>query len=265
MLDDMVRPVNLEGRPVGAVVPHAGWIYSGPTAALAIAALAQARPQTVLIFGAVHVLDANHASLYAAGHWETPLGRIPVDEDLAGRLARCAHIATDPRVHENEHSIEVQLPLIQRYIGNVNIVPIMVRPGHLAAQIGRDCAAAVAETGRAVVFLASTDLTHYGPTFGFEPHGRGEDGIHWAKEVNDRRFIDMISAFDADGVVTAAAANRNACGAGAVAAGIAAAGEFGAQRYVELEHTTSADRELSEGGRPVTSVGYEAGVFTSPD
>ncbi|MFQ5805094.1 MAG: AmmeMemoRadiSam system protein B [Phycisphaerae bacterium] len=262
MLDEMYRPVELERRPLGAVVPHAGWIYSGPTAALALAGVAHARPQTVVIFGAVHVFDANEASLYPNGSWETPLGPLPVDQDLATRVARCRQITIDPDAHQNEHSIEVQLPLIRRILGNVSILPISVRPGRLAAEIGRACAVEIAASDRRVVFLASTDLTHYGPAFGFEPHGRGEAGVRWAKEVNDRRFVDLISALDAEAVVPEAAANHNACGAGAVAAAISAARESGADGYLELEHTTSAERELAEGGRPVNSVGYEAGVFT---
>lgn len=262
MLDDMARPVSTSGRPVGGIVPHAGWVYSGPTAALAIAAVGRAQPETVVLFGAAHVLSANDASLYPNGRWETPLGHMDVDEEFAGHVARRGNAAPDPHAHDHEHSIEVQLPMVQRYIGNVRIVPIMVRPGPGATQIGRDCAAAASELGRAIVFLASTDLTHYGPSFAFEPHGRGDPGIRWAKEVNDRRFVQLISDFDADAVISEAALNHNACGAGAVAAGIAAARELGADSYEELEHTTSADRERVSGEEPLTSVGYEAGVFT---
>lgn len=264
MLDEMSRPADLPRQSIGAIVPHAGWIFSGPTAALSLAALAQAEPETIVIFGAVHTLDANYASLYPKGSWETPLGFLPVDEELAERIARRPRISADPGAHRNEHSIEVQLPLIQHALGEVKILPISVRPSDIAAEIGRVCAAEAADLDRRVVFLGSTDLTHYGPAFGFEPHGRGEAGIRWAKEVNDRRFIDLVSALDADAVVPEATANHNACGAGAVAATIGAVRELDADAYSELEHTTSADRELERGGQPVNSVGYEAGVFTLP-
>jgi AmmeMemoRadiSam system protein B len=264
-VDEMTRPIELERRPVGAVVPHAGWVYSGPTAALAIAALAKARPETIVIFGAVHTLDSNDASVYPAGGWETPLGIAAIDEDLADRFARSTYITADAAAHRHEHSIEVQVPIVQRIMGNVRIVPISVRPGRRAVEIGQHCAEQTIEAGRPVVFLASTDLTHYGPHFGFEPHGHGEQGVLWAKEVNDRRFIDLISSLDAEAIVAEAAASHNACGAGAVAAAIAAARVLGSDQYTELEHTTSADREMAAGGRPTTAVGYEAGVFTIPD
>jgi AmmeMemoRadiSam system protein B len=263
LLDQMVRRVTLERRPLGAIVPHAGWVFSGATAALAIQAVALAEPETIVIFGAVHTLDPNSASLYAAGSWNTPLGPMRVDEDLAERVARHPEITIDPGAHRHEHSIEVQLPLIRRFVGDVHILPIAVRPGPAAPAVGRACAAEVLDSGRRVVFLGSTDLTHYGPAFGYEPHGSGEAGIRWAKEVNDRRFVDLVAALDAEAVVAEAAADRSACGAGAVAATIAAAREFGADTYIELEHTTSADVEAGRGPGAVNSVGYEAGVFVA--
>lgn len=262
MLRDMSRSAEVTGRPVGAIVPHAGWVYSGPTAAVAIGAVGAARPETVVVFGAVHVPAAAEGSLYAAGCWQTPLGDLAIDEELAERASGSEWISIDEGAHEYEHSIEVQLPLVRHFLGEVRILPIMVRPGPHAERIGRDCVAAALELGRRVVFLCSTDLTHYGPSFGFEPHGRGEAGIRWAKEVNDRRLIERIAAFDAEGVLTEAALNHSACGAGAVAAGIGAAREMGADRYVELEHTTSAEREGLP-GLTTTSVGYEAGVFVA--
>jgi AmmeMemoRadiSam system protein B len=245
----------------GAIVPHAGWVYSGSTAALGIAGVAGSSPETVVLFGAAHVRGRNEASLYAAGTWRTPVGTMHVDEEFAGLVARCRHVAIDYDTHENEHSIEVQLPLVQRVLPMVKILPIVVRPGPWAEEVGRCCARVAKELGRRVVFIGSTDLTHYGPAYGFEPYGRGEDGIRWAKEVNDRRLIRLVEKLDAAAVVPEAMTNRNACGAGAVAATVAAMLESGPVRYQELRHTTSAEVELERGVRAVNSVGYEAGIF----
>jgi len=256
-----MRPQKPPPISVGGLVPHAGWIYSGPTAALTIASLAGAEPETVVIFGAVHVLDRNDASLFDSGEWETPIGKLVVDEELARAVARCRHVRIDPQVHAGEHSIEVELPLILGFLGNVRILPLMVRPGPHAAEIGRRVALAAQDLGRRVVFLASTDLTHYGPAFGFEPAGRGEVGVRWAKEVNDRRFLRVVEQFDVDGVVPEASLNRNACGAGAVAATLAALREYTGTRPVELQHTCSAEVERSSGERPLNSVGYASVVF----
>lgn len=260
--DDLLR--DLSAPPgQGAVVPHAGWVFSGPTAALSVAAIAGTKPETVVIFGASHVLTSTPGSLFGSGRWRTPLGLVRVDEDLARRFLGCQHVRNAPDVHWHEHSIEVQLPLLQRLLPDVRIVPIMIQPCPEAAEIGQFCAAECAAAGRQVAFLGSTDLTHYGPAFGFEPHGRGAPGIRWAKEVNDRRFIRLIEALGAEGVVPEAAANRNACGAGAVAAAISALRELGAERYLELRHTCSAEVEGGGYGDSVNSVGYEAGVFVS--
>jgi len=242
-------------------MPHAGWIYSGRPAGLALAALVADRPETVVVFGATHVLDNNEASVFPSGEWETPIGRIAVDHELAERVTISRWIQADPNVHAYEHSIEVGVPFIQTLMPQAKLLPIMVRPGPRAAEVGGTVAVAARDLGRRVAFIGSTDLTHYGPAFGFEPHGRGEQGVRWAKEVNDRRMVDLIAAFRADEIVPEAALSRNACGAGAVAATIAAAQVLGATRYVELLHTTSAEVEGRSGGRPVNSVGYEAGVF----
>lgn len=261
---EMLKRLRPEAPPpvsIGGLVPHAGWVYSGPTAALTIASVAAGKPETVVIFGAVHVHDRNEASLFDSGAWETPLGSLVVDEELARAIARCPHVRVAPDVHAEEHSIEVELPLIQAYLGDVRIIPLMVRPGRRAPEIGRWVAKAAQDMSRRVAFLASTDLTHYGPAFGFEPAGRGEIGIRWAKSVNDRRFLDLVGQLDADGVVPEAAVSRNACGAGAVAATLGAIQAYAHARHIELAHTCSAEVERSHGECPVNSVGYASVVF----
>ncbi len=264
MADDLLGGATTSAA-IGAVVPHAGWVYSGAAAALSWAGVAAARPETVVIFGAMHGLDRNAGSLFASGSWQTPLGAVAVDEELARRFLRCRHVREAPDAHAFEHSIEVQLPLLKRLLPDVRIVPLSVQPGALATEIGRVCAAECGDRGRAVAFAGSTDLTHYGPAFGFEPMGRGRAGIRWAKEVNDRRLVKLVVEMDADAIVPEAAANRNACGSGAVAAVISAMRELGAVKYRELLHTSSADVRGFDDRNEVNSVGYEAGVFTVPE
>ena len=250
---------------VGAIVPHAGWIYSGFAAALAIFGVAARKPETVIIFGAVHGPDSNPASVFTAGAWATPVGDLQVDEDLARRFTQDRRLVDAPAAHRHEHSIEVQLPLIRQVLPDVRIVPVGVRPGPDAAMIGQFCAAQALDLGRRVAFLGSTDLTHYGPAFGFESHGHGPEGIRWAKGVNDRRLVALIQALDAEAIVPEALVERNACGPGAVAATIGAVRQFGRVRYQELRHTCSAEVEGLDDRDPFNSVGYEAGVFIGAD
>lgn len=244
------------------VVPHAGWRYSGATAWRTLNAIARAAPDTIIIYGAVHVADPNVASLYPRGGWETPFGMVAIDDELATRIARVPGVSPDPGAHGSEHSIEVEVPLIRSLMPEARIVPLMIRPTERAAEIGRRCAEAALELGRRVALLASTDLTHYGPWFGFEPAGRGAAGLRWAKEVNDRRLVEYLVTLDAGGVVPEAALHRNACGAGALAAALAGAQVLGAARFRELEHTSSA--EVDPGAERENSVGYLAAVFDDP-
>lgn len=248
----------------GAIVPHAGWVYSGSTAALGLSAIARAKPETVVLFGAAHGPDTNPASVYTGGFWRTPLGSVAIDAELAALFVKNESIADAPGAHEYEHSLEVQVPFLQRLLPKARIVPINVRPGPEAVEVGQFCAARVQTANRRVAFVGSTDLTHYGPSFGFEPHGRGAGGIRWAKEVNDRRLISLIAAMKAEEVVPEVEMNRNACGAGAVAALVSAMRELGATEYEELRHTCSAEAEGRIQQNAVDSVGYEAGVFRIP-
>lgn len=245
----------------GAVVPHAGWIYSGAPAALGWAGIAAYAPEVVVIFGAEHLPDPHSASVFPRGGWRTPMGIAEIDERLAqpfvlGHAARPA-----PEMHAQEHSIEVQIPLMQHVLPGVKFVPVMVRPGPEAVEVGRRCAKIAQELGVRAAFVGSTDLTHYGPAFGFEPEGRGWVGIRWAKDVNDRRMIDLIAAGRAEEVVPEAAAHRNACGSGAVAALLGAMQVLGVDDYHELQHRHSAEVRAADDPAPLNSVGYESGIF----
>lgn len=260
MLADMFKDVSVPAAGA-AIVPHAGWLYSGRTAARGIASLAAYRPETVVIFGSVHVPTRNKASLFAEGSWQTPIGNVGIDEELAENINKCQHIEIDAGIHRYEHSIEVEVPLIHWVLPEARIVPIMVRPGPWAEEVGRYCENSANAIKRKCAYLGSTDLTHYGATFGFEPQGQGEEGILWAKQVNDRRIIELIKRKDASAIIADAELNHSACGAGAIAATIGAMQGLSNIIYVELEHTTSADREREHGSKPVNSVGYQAGVF----
>jgi len=251
----------------GGVVPHAGWVYSGPVAGQVFAALSRTgRFTTYVLFGAAHRRIRSDSVLYAAGLWRTPLGEIEIDEALAERLrSSCEHLIVDEQAHLAEHSLEVQVPFLQHLSPEVRIVPILVAPSDRAVEIGRQIGRAVATDRQDVAFIGSSDLTHYGPRYGFTPHGTGEEGLRWAREVNDVSMIERLLAMQAESIVSQASGKGNACGAGALAATVAACRECGARRGILLDHRTSADAEVTRGGsfgRPVDdAVGYAAVVF----
>lgn len=256
-------PADLPGRPLGAIVPHAGWVYSGAIAAKALkAALAGGEARSVVLFGADHTGMVQMGEVYDAGAWRTPLGDVGIDEELAAALLAAGDcLRAQPHAHMREHSLEVQVPLLQVLVGDLRIVPVAVPPSDLAVEIGRTVGQALAARGQATCVVGSTDLTHHGGRFG-SPGGRGEAGEKWTR-ANDRRMIDLIEAMDADAVVPEYLQRHNACGAGAVAATIAACKALGAQRGICLEYNNSYKivhekypYELDD-----TTVGYAAVVF----
>lgn len=259
-LRDAVSPTL--PRPVrGGVVPHAGWTYSGPTAARVFAAIAtQGAPQTLVLFGAVHRWGLSRAALFGSGGWRTPLGDLAIDEELgAAALATDDGLLIDePRAHEGEHSIEVQLPFVCHLFPEARILPIAVPPEAKPEQVGVQIARAAVALGRSAVAVGSSDLTHYGPRYGMAPAGTGEAGWRWTRD-NDARILDLAAKLQAREVLREAATRYNACGAGAIAAAIGYARELGASEGLLLDYTTSHDAHPM--GRPSDLVGYGALAF----
>ena len=249
---------------VGGIVPHAGWVCSGAVAGSVIRVLAaqEQAVDTFVVFGAVHRRLAVAAALWTEGAWETPLGSVPIDEELAQACIRAQPLlVADASAHEFEHSIEVEVPFIQRVSSGARLLPVMVPPSAAAPLVGREIAEAARRLGRRVRYLGSTDLTHYGPRYQFTPHGVGAEGLRWAKEINDRRMLDVMVGLRAEDAVREAAEHRNACGAGAVAATIAACKAAGATCAMVLAHTNSNEVLRARYGEMEDAVGYAGVVF----
>ncbi len=249
---------------VAAVVPHAGWVFSGNLAAAAFKAIQQtnADVDTFVIFGAAHRYYNGGAVVYDSGCWETPLGQIEIDAELAAEIvALGAH--ADPKAHHGEHSIEVQVPFIQHLFPEAKIVPIIVPVAGFDHSFGTHVGELIhRQEDKRIVCLASTDLTHYGPRYGFCPEGTGPAALKWAREVNDMEFIDLALKMEADKLVEAAVEKGNACGPAAVATVVAAAKAMGRICGVLLGHTTSYDVMVEKFNQPsAESVGYAAIVF----
>jgi AmmeMemoRadiSam system protein B len=245
------------GPAIGGIVPHAGWVYSGPTAARTLLALGAPPIRCIVVFGAVHSAGVPRAQVSASAAWETPLGPVSVDADLRDLVRE--ELDVGESAHRAEHSIEVHVPFIRRLHPDAAILPVAMPPDDAALEVGAVVARAAGRLEGRVVYLGSTDLTHYGPRFyGFAPHGRGPEAHRWSKE-NDRAFLDRLVALDPAGALADSRRHRNACGAGAAAAAVAAAREAGATRGSLLEHVTSA--EIQGDTDPSDFVGYASVVF----
>jgi AmmeMemoRadiSam system protein B len=250
---------------VAGIVPHAGWVFSGALAALVFSAIKQQNKHvdTFCLFGAAHGYYGQPPAVYDKGSWMTPLGEIAVDEDLAEAVLKTGTAVSDLYAHGSEHSIEVQVPFIQHLFADAKILPILVPPTEQAVPLGEAVGEIIiADSQKKVVCIGSTDLTHYGPRYGFAPMGAGADGVKWAHDVNDRQFIDLAIKLEAEGLLTNTAENQNACGAGAAVGAIVAARKLGRTKGVVLAQTNSNEvMQQKMGTSSSDSVGYAAIVF----
>jgi hypothetical protein len=236
------------GRLVGLVSPHAGLRYSGPVAAHGYALL-RGRPRlTAVLVGPSHRMAFDGVAVAGHGAFETPLGRVPIDEEIAGRLVvRGKKIVEDPRPHRDEHSLEMQLPFLQHLVPELRIVPVLM------GSQDRDEAEALADAlvgaleGSDALLIASSDLSHYHP----------------APEANalDAKVVEDVRRFDPDALMKRLEGfHGHACGGGPMVAVLKAARGRGADRATILRYGDSGD--VAEGDKSRV-VGYLAAALTA--
>ncbi len=260
-------PLNmpLPDTIVAGIVPHAGWTFSGSLAALVFSAIKQRHDKvdTFIIFGAAHGYYGASPAVYDKGNWLTPLGEVAVDENLADAVLKSDAAVSDTSAHQYEHSIEVQVPFIQHLFADAKILPILTPPSEQALSLGEVVGDIIIRNKqKKVVCIGSTDLTHYGPHYGFTPMGTGANALQWASKVNDKEFIDLALKLEPQKMLASAAKNYNACGAGAAAAAVAAAKKLGKTNGLLLAHTNSNEVMMKKmGASSAEAVGYAAIVF----
>jgi hypothetical protein len=245
-IDQMIAaasPVEAEGHIIGLVVPHAGHQYSGHIAAQAFR-LIQGKPyQRVIVIAPMHHLY--HDPVLTSEHtaYQTPLGKIPVDQaflhDL-NNLVPLSAVRNDP-----EHSLEIELPFLQRVLaGSFSLVPLMLRSQTIetADRLGRALAQLIGED-RETLLVASSDLSHFYPD-------------HTARQL-DEIMLGKVLAFDPAGVIRVEDEGRAfACGRAAIATLLIASRELGADTVSLAGYATSADAT----GDRRRVVGYGAAV-----
>jgi AmmeMemoRadiSam system protein B len=167
---EFVTP-SVRKKAIGIVAPHAGLIYSGPVAGALYSSIEL--PDTIVLIGPNHTGLGAPVSVMAKGVWETPLGKVAIDERLtASIISGSTRIQEDELAHLNEHSLEVQLPFIQYFKSNFKIVPIQMLDTRLetcqdlgksvaSAIIGREGEVKGTDESSSVLIVASSDMTHY--------------------------------------------------------------------------------------------------------
>jgi len=245
-LRDVPPQPEVRGEIKALIVPHAGYVYSGQTAAYAYN-LVKGKPyDTVVIIGPSHRFGFKDCSIYPKGGFRTPLGTVAVDEALAAELMKRSVFKFVPEAHAEEHSVEVQVPFVQTALPGAKIVPVVM--GYPETRTVKALAAALdsACAGKKVLVIASTDMSHF----------LTKDKANAA----DAKTIELIKALKADEIEGKTEAGENIlCGGSPVAAVILYAGKHGPARAEILKYSDSAEA----GGDVSRVVGYVSAVLVA--
>jgi AmmeMemoRadiSam system protein B/AmmeMemoRadiSam system protein A len=261
MIDQMLAAAEpVDGAPVGLLVPHAGYVYSGQVAAQGFKQLEGARYDVAVIIASDHQAPlSTPVSVWAEGGFETPLGIVPVDVDLAQALVEAdPRITFDPGAHEGEHPIEIELPFLQRVCPDCCIVPVLM--GAADNETVEALAAALLEalgqgsewasSGRRAVVIASSDLSHY-PTY--DDALVADGAVLGAIETGDPIQVrDTIGALMKAGLPNLATC---ACGEGPILVTMRIAQGLGADTVTVLRYANSGDSAYGDKNQVV---GYGA-------
>ena len=214
---------------LGCVVPHAGYMYSGHVAGAVYSKIEV--PARCLVLCPNHTGQGTPLSIMTCGSWETPLGDVAIDQELAGSLTkRFPLLSEDVLAHRAEHAIEVQLPFLQTLRSDVRFVPIALgtRQFEVLEGLGHAIADVLAETGELVLVVASSDMNHYES----DPVTR----------VKDHQAIDRVLAVDARGLYDVVAEEQiSMCGFGPTVTMLTAARQLGAMKGELVKYATSGD------------------------
>jgi AmmeMemoRadiSam system protein B len=236
-VEGFILPAVEKIKALGILSPHAGFMYSGPVAGAVYSRIDL--PDTFILIGPNHTGLGAPVSLMAKGSWETPLGRVEIDDTLAAAiLSKSPRIKEDSLAHLREHSLEVQLPFIQYFKKEFRIVPIQMLDVRLETckEVGRAVAEAVRECGArgeeyertGVLIVASSDMTHY-------------ESARAAKE-KDEKAIRHILNLDPEGLYrTVRDLGITMCGFGPAVAMLTACKHLGATKAELIKYTNSGD------------------------
>jgi MEMO1 family protein len=224
-----LRGRDLRGDLTALICPHAGLMYSGPVAAHGYRLLRSRTFDVAVLVGPSHFVGFDGVSIYPSGGFETPYGVVPIDGTIAEALRAASPIIREHApAHAREHSLEMQLPFLERLAPNLPIVPLVM--GYQTTETAQALGDALASAlrGRRALLIASTDLSHY------------HDAATAARL--DRVVLDCVERFDADGLQSALTHNpEHACGGGPAVAVMRAARLAGARDAVVLNYADSGD------------------------
>lgn len=223
-----VEPINGDIKAI--IVPHAGLIYSGPVAAYAYKAIQGGNYSTILLLGFCHRKSFDGVSVYKEGYFETPLGSLEVDSQLASEIISYnKKITFYPEAFEKENSIELELPFIKKVLPNSKIVPIAFGSSNLDyCKMMRDILAEILSRRDDVLLVASTDMSHY----------------HTYEDANrlDSKSIELLRNFEAKQIYEKSIIGEQLfCGYRPVATALLTCKQIGADNISILQYANSGD------------------------
>ena len=247
-LDELIpaSPEPLQGTLRGLISPHAGYAYSGSIAGRAYGLLRGKTFDAVIVVGPSHREYFYGVSLFPGEAFKTPLGEVPVHKEIRSALInQNEHIFMSEAGHKDEHSVEVQLPFLQRVFQSMKFVPIVMGDQNRGlCQVLAEQLAQVSKDFN-VLLVASSDLSHYHE--------------YRTAVALDQKVVDRLREFDSDGLLKLFENEEaEACGGGPMAAVMMGAGKAGANHCHVLSYCNSGDVT----GEKDRVVGYVSAAIT---
>ncbi len=257
----------LAGDYAGGIVPHAGWFYSGSIACRVIASLQSSNPVDLVIFFGGHMHPDDQPFILSHGTVQTPFGDMAVAEDLVDDVCKKTEDCSaetggmqklSPARFPDENTLELQYPFVRYFFPDAKIIACCVPPSSFAGAVGGIMIAAAEKRFSNIKVVGSTDMTHYGPNYGFAPAGAGKKAVAWVKEYNDKQAVDALLAMDPDKIVHQGLKNQNMCCSGAAAAAASACKANGAVQAEMLDYATSYEKSAGS-----SFVGYSGILYSA--
>lgn len=245
-IEGLIDKKAVKSNVIACVLPHAGYMYSGAVAGKTVSRINI--KERIIILGPNHTGYGPDLSIMTEGIWETPLGNIEIDSQLAqGILNGSAYLKEDTLAHTYEHSVEVEVPFLQYFRSDFRIVPIIIlsQDKTVLKKVGEEIAEAVDKTGikDSTLIVASTDFTHYEPQP--EATRKDKEAIKAILELDEDKLIDVVEKD-----------NISMCGYGPVTIVLTAGKILGAKNARLIQYQTSGDIT----GDKLSVVGY-AGII----
>jgi AmmeMemoRadiSam system protein B len=238
---------DLEEEVVGMISPHAGYMYSGKVAAYGFKMIAKKHYDTIILIGPSHKVYFEGVALWDKGSFETPLGRIDIDEDIVQEIMNIDGIIK-PNIdtHRGEHSLEVQLPFLQSVLEGFKIIPLImgIQTSSACRKLVESMSQVLQASKKKFLIVGSTDLSHYYP-------------YAEAKKLDDI-IVRHLDTFNIPGMIEDIETGKTeACGAGPIIATMMLSEKLGADHSKVLKYANSGDVSGDKSG----VVGYVSAVF----